>query len=518
MEAPTKFRNHISIVAERMARMLIVFAALLFGSLIQNVPEFLQNAQNLSEDRTAFFLTLGGILLTFLLLTGWQALVWAKTWIFVSDGTLVIERRALNRRKYTIAVQNISNINIEQNLFEMLIGTSKLKLDTNSLSTANKTDVKIVLKTADAENFRTYLTSLLDSGGSSPAGDQTASAPSSREPADYDTHADLTDIFIHGLFSMNLASLLALVICIFGAVASVSETLQNGSSESGPVGFLVTFVLIFGIFSSALWDILKGFIQYYDFRARRTGNRIFIQYGLLKKAAYTIPADKIQAMKINQTLLARLGGRYMAEIINVGMGDEEGEKNSFLVLYCKKDQLEQRLCKLLPEFAGSLEIPVSRQPRRVWAVWMMPALLFTASVCAAVWLLPLFLPVQRLWLLPGAAGAVFLTALLLILRYFTAGSAFQKDCVILANGYFGRRLTIAPYRHIQHIRLEQSVLAKRGHIQKGIIYLLASAGNQTQNLPYFHEENTAFLRESLLHSKDQSGYTNLINENRGEKE
>lgn len=518
MEAPMKFRNHISIVAERMARMLIVLAALLFGSLAQNTPELLKNAQSLSEDQTTFFLTLGGILLIFLLLAGWQVLVWAKTWIYVSDGTLVIERHTLNRRKYTISIQNISNINTEQNLFEMLIGTSKLKLDTNSLSTADKTDVKIVLKTADAEAFRAYLTSLLNFDGSSPAKEQLSPAQPSGELADYGTHADFTDIFMHGLFSINLTSLVVLVICIFGAVTSISEAIQNGFLGSGPVGFLVTFILILGIFFSALWDILKGFIQYYDFRAKRTGDRIFIQYGLLKKASYTIPADKIQALKINQTLLARLSGHYMAEIINVGMGDEESEKNSFLVLYCRKDQLKQKLRELLPEFSDSLDASVSRQPGFVWAVWTAPALLFAISLCAAAWLFPLFLPVQRFWLVLGATGTVFLTALLLVLRYRTAGSAFQKDYIILANGYFGRHLTIASYRHIQHIQLEQSFLAEYGHIQKGNIYLLASGGNQTQNLPYFHEENTAFLRERLLHSKDQSGYTNSINGKRGEKE
>ena len=72
--------------------------------------------------------------------------------------------------------------------------------------------------------------------------------------------------------------------------------------------------------------------------------------------------DKIQALKLNQSPLARLTGRYMAEIINVGMGDEASERNSFLVLYCKKDILRKRLLKLLPEFSGALDADISRQP------------------------------------------------------------------------------------------------------------------------------------------------------------
>lgn len=41
------------------------------------------------------------------------------------------------------------------------MGACKIKLDTNSLSTAEQTDVKIVLKKADAEQFRSYLMKLM---------------------------------------------------------------------------------------------------------------------------------------------------------------------------------------------------------------------------------------------------------------------------------------------------------------------------------------------------------------------
>ena len=352
METPIKFRNHISIVPERMGRILVFLAALFFGSLVQNLPDLLEEARSLSEDRNTFLLSLGGILLLFLCFLGYQLLIWAKTWIYVSEGTLVIERRTLNRKVHTIAVRNISNINTEQNLFEMLIGTSKLKLDTNSLSTADKTDVRIVLKTSDAEDFRSYLLSLLHPDQTDPA--EGEHGPEHLRPAGpdtYDIHAGLTDICAHGIFSISLLSVLVLAGCVLGTIGAISDTVQNGFSGNGPVGFLVSLLLVLGIFFSALWDILRGFIQYYDFKATRAGDRILIQYGLLKKSSYTIPVDKIQALKLNQSPLARLTGRYMAEIINVGMGDEASERNSFLVLYCKKDILRKRLFKLLPEFS-----------------------------------------------------------------------------------------------------------------------------------------------------------------------
>ena len=200
----------------------------------------------------------------------------------------------------------------------------------------------------------------------------------------------------------------------------------------------------------------------------------------------------------------------MAEIINVGMGDEASERNSFLVLYCKKDILRKRLFKLLPEFSGALDADISRQPRCVWSVWLIPALLFAAAAFASCRILPLFLPVRTLFCVVAAAAAVLFMLLLLILRYYTAGTDLQKDYIVLCNGYFGRHLMMTAYRHIQYIQLEQSPPAKWGHISKGTLYLLASSGNQAQNIPFFSEKKISFLRERLLHPEASSGYTNPI--------
>ena len=58
----------------------------------------------------------------------------------------MIERNTWNKKKNTIGLKNISNVNTEQNLLEMLLGTCKVKLDTNSMSTSDKTDVKIIFE------------------------------------------------------------------------------------------------------------------------------------------------------------------------------------------------------------------------------------------------------------------------------------------------------------------------------------------------------------------------------------
>ena len=121
-------------------------------------------------------------------------------------------------------------------------------------------------------------------------------------------------------FPLACFSLLILVLSIAGAMFSSAKPSSPAPPKDWPDSWC-PFLLIFGLFASLLfWDIARGFIQYYNFRVRRLEDRLYIQYGLLRKVSYTVPVDKIQALKINQTLSARIGGRYMAEIINIGMG------------------------------------------------------------------------------------------------------------------------------------------------------------------------------------------------------
>ena len=111
----------------------------------------------------------------------------------------MIERNTWNKKKNTIGLKNISNVNTEQNLLEMLLGTCKVKLDTNSMSTSDKTDVKIILKKAEAEQFRLYVMKLMQGqeGG--------FEEKYSKEDKDHwAIQTNMGDIFTHGLFSCLL--------------------------------------------------------------------------------------------------------------------------------------------------------------------------------------------------------------------------------------------------------------------------------------------------------------------------
>ena len=116
---------------------------------------------------------------------------------------------------------------------------------------------------------------------------------------------DFGDIIRHGLFSINIFSVLLLLAGIGATVGAVVQVVQNPGFIKSLLGAAAGILVAASIVLFRPLGYVKDFVKYYDFRAKRRGNRLFICYGLLKKMEYTIPTDKIQALRIHQSLVAR---------------------------------------------------------------------------------------------------------------------------------------------------------------------------------------------------------------------
>lgn len=509
-----RFRNHISIIAEQTGGLLLALLIVLVPSLLENIDELMETGLEFMDGK--WLLVNLGLILFFLVVIALQFAVWSKTYISLQDNAVVIERNTLNKKKNTIGIRNISNINTEQNLFEMLLGTCKVKLDTNSRSTADSTDVRIVLKKADAMAFKQEVTRRIrdaESGaGKGFSAQQTAAgtpgenlraagmtpAGDAAETEDYDVRSDLADILQHGLFSVNILSVAVIILGIAGAVGTVFRIVGSPDSAQTLIGAASGVLVAALIVASALWDTVKDFVRYYDFRAKRRGDKIYIRYGFFKKVEYTVPVDKIQALRLKQSFVARLGKRYMAEIVNVGMGDDNDEKNSFLILYSTEAKLNERLTALLPEFLDAAGAAVERQPSSVWAAWSVPALIYTAIVAACAAVCASAMPENALWAAAGAAALELCLAAGMILKYLTDGSLAGNDFLKLAKGYFARTYLIVRYRKIQYVCFSRNPLAKACGIRKGEIHLLASSANTSHSIPYFKGNGEEIIKEGML--------------------
>ena len=246
------------------------------------------------------------------------------------------------------------------------------------------------------------------------------------------------------------------------------------------------------------FSLIRTVIKYWEFRIERKDEKIVLQYGLTKKVTYSIPVNKIQAVVVKQSFLARLFKRYMVEVVNVGMNDDEKETQNFLLPYCKKEYLEERMQMLLPDFADCLQLEFKRQPKSIWVVWIWSVMVYTLIMCGILFGIAEFSP----QLLGVASSIISVLSVALVavkwMGYQTKGVGFGDDVFLSVTGSFERKCVYMKYLNIQYITLKQNFLAKRFGIQKGVVMLLASAANQTQEIPYFCESEIENVKEKLL--------------------
>lgn len=506
-----KFRNHISIVVEQLGSGIISLVVVLIGILLPNLDDIAEMDLSMIEGKWLFLAA--GILAVVVFSIGRSFLLWAKTWISIQDQAVVIEKNMLNQKVNTIGIRNISNVNTEQNLFEMVMGTCKVKLDTNSLSTANETDVKIVLKKRDAENFRREVARLMKEAGGradieyagAQAGHTEGAASFARpgyvdeyELEDYDIAADIQDIAFHGLFSISIFSVALAIAGIAGTVYSLMEMAGNPDFLKNIVSAAAGIIVGLSIAASAVWDTVKDFLRYYNFRVKRRNDRLYIRYGLLKKVEYTVPVDKIQALKIRQTFVARMAGRYMVEMINVGMGDDAGEKNSFLLLYDTRAEMQRKLGLLLPEFADIAVKDVKRQPGKAWLAWTLPFGIYTVCMAAACVWGGRYFPQYARWICIGAAVCVLFGLAIQAFYFMASGIVMEDKFVKSAVGYLGRSAVVVSCDKIQYVEISQNFIARACGIQKGVMHLLAPTLDNTKVLPYFREGLEERIKVKML--------------------
>jgi len=495
MENKIRFRNHFSMVLPNLKGFVWIFFMAFLSGIMGKEGGF--------SDAMISVLTWIAIAVVLLI---YQIVIWAKTWITIGEQSIIIECNTFfSRKKNTIGIKNISNINLEQSLMCMLFGTSKLKLDTNSLSTANATDLTIVLKKRQAEELRLMLINLV-SGVDMRKHEVNPEIKVEVKADSNCLRVSTGDILLHGVFASRF--LYTIFIPLYILLEFVSEM------DSSDIEYIVDEVGYFAAETIGLWLLIlialvawgilamvfglaRDAVRYWDFQIERKEEKIVLTYGLTKKVNYSIPVDKIQALVVKQTALARIFRRYMVEVINVGMNDDEKEAKAFLLPYGKKIVLMERIQSLLPEFEEHLDFSVERQPKSIWIVSLWGNLMFMLFMGA--------IPVIIAQLVPEIIGVAISGVVIIILavlaielaEYLTKGSKFGEFILTIVTGAFARKFVFVKYDKIQYVRLHQNFIAKHFGIQTGTAQLLASMKNQIQAIPYFKEEKVQILKERL---------------------
>lgn len=494
-----KMRCHFSIIFEK-AGSFLVFWLILVANKIDDIIEVI-TASDFSIKSIPYILPVClGLTLLLLIILGYQFLVWRKTFIYLDGDTFVVERNTLNRQKSTFAISSLANINLEQNLLERLIGTYRLKLDTDSFSTADSTDVSIVLSASNATALKEELLTLMKKEPLSET--VTVSGETENASPETITYASTKEVLSHCFFSIPTRLLFLTFAVIIGVplylylnnISIRHFIIDDIAGSSGNLLAVFLLVITYG------YSFAKQLLSFYHFRCFRQGNDIRIQYGFLKNQDFTIPLKRINAIQISQPPLSRLTGRMQAQLICIGVGDSETEKPQ-LTLCMKKEKFYTHMQELLPEFSTEAIQEIHKLPKGSATSYFISCLslllLFSVGYWGGIALFGTKVP-GKMPLCICYGITVFLIILYQFLHYFSLGTEIEEKQLVIHSGSFRKEIWLIPYHKIQYVDLQQNPVSRLFQIAKGKVHILASLGNSTVSLPFTSLSKINELKEELL--------------------
>lgn len=401
---------------------------------------------------------------------GMAILRWLMFRFRVAGEELIIDSGVLARRRRVIPLARIQNIDLRQSLLQRLAGVAEIRMETASGGTETEASLA-VLALAEARDLQQEL---MRRRGEARAGtydpamaadedaDPTADSGASRRVL----RLSVADLAIAGATS-NEAGLIAAGLATglqllgdFGGFGLLDDWIDAAVSPGASIGLMAGLIagLVLTIaFIVAGWfaSVVASVVRYHGFTLTRLDDDIRREFGLLSRHHSTVPLERVQAVRIEETILRRPFGLVALKIETAGAGpaqSQRGNSEAFVPI-ARKHQVGQLLREVFPtaRFENTTMkavAPLSR--RRTFTRLATPIVLIaalTTYLLGSGWvaLLALLVP-----------AALYARA-----NYRARGWARPEGFVLVRGGVFTRVSWVVPERKIQTLHLRDTPFQRR---------------------------------------------------------
>lgn len=489
-----KFRCHPSIIVEKTCGVITALFFIFITSL-DDVKEIVKEGFS-SEN----LLIAGGVFAVLTLILIYNIIVWAKTFITIEENTIVIQRNTINSKVNTFGIKNISNVNLEQNIFERIIGTYKIKIDTDSLSTANSTDIEIILSKKNAYDFKNKVISLMNSEKLKNIQDDENNMYGSEignesyledENIEYDIVYSVNDVLKHCFYNLS----------IFGFIfnlAMICFVVFISIRADGSDGFVAVGLIAITSCISILKFFLGDLFKYYKFSIKREKDKLYISYGLFRLKKFTVPIDRINALNIKQSAISRIFKRYQSDIVTIGVGDNDTEGSQILLSSDKEDFIKNMKI-LLPELNLEGDFKLEREFKNHHII-KIANIIIGMSICSLILFAIYMINTTVPWIIYLLVDLFIFLILVLFtyLSYITRGVYMGDENMAVSWGIFAKKISIIKYEKVQYINVRETPISSKLGLCSGELHILASFGEDARTLGYYNGNLFEKLKEKIL--------------------
>jgi putative membrane protein len=382
---------------------------------------------------------------------------------------LIMDSGVFARRRRVIPIDRVQNVDLAQSALERLAGVAELRIETASGGQDTEASLA-VLSVVVAREVQADLLARRATARAARLTDHAADpSQATAEPvgqrllrlSPFDLALAGATSNEAGLIAAGLATLLE-VIGRFGALEGLAAWVEEAAGRGAAFDLLgtaaaIALLLLAFLILGWLVSIAVTVVHFYGFTLTRIGDDLRREYGLLSRHQTTVPIQRVQALRIEETLPRRALGLVALKIETAGASPQErrriGEGAEAYVPIARTRDMGPLLRAVFHDarFDGVELRPVAPPSRRREFVRL--AFLVTAATAGAVLygtprpflLLGLLLPA---WLLAGA-------------RYRARGWERAASYAFARNGVLTRVTWIVPERKIQTLHLTETPFQRR---------------------------------------------------------
>jgi putative membrane protein len=400
----------------------------------------------------------------------------------LADDELLLRSGVLSRRNRVIPLARVQNVEVRQNVLHRVFGVAELRVETAGSGTEAEAVLSVLsLPEAQAARIRLLahrraaVPSAAPTAGEAEVTDRLAAPPLARLSTGDVLLAGATANEA-GVIAAALAGLLQFADDLPLSLPFVERMGDEVMSRAAGtlVLFVIGLVLLF-LFFGWLISIAGALVRYHGFTLAVEGGEMRKRFGLLTVHEASVPLERVQAIRVEESLLRRLLGLASLSIETAGgTPGQRGGAEAFVPI-TRRGEVGRLVRGIFGDADPDtpLHLVHPRARRRLAVRYFVTLLLVWAPFWAARWL-----DVQ-----PAGTLAPWV-ALLLPLPWLAAGWAYRSrgwalppGYVVARSGMLTRVTWIVPDRKLQTLHLRATPFQRR-HSLATVVVDTAAGGRQ----------------------------------------
>ncbi len=377
-------------------------------------------------------------------------LSWLRFTYRLEDNELRIEYGVIFRKKRYIPFERIQSIDLTEGLLQRLFGLVKVQIETAGGGRGDEPEAVLsAISKKEAELIQNHV----------------AAAKNARAGAD----ANQLQQEGQPIFKISSRELILLSITsggvgvVFSAVIALLSQLDDlipykrlfGGFEKWAEHnlFLIAIFVFVGFFVAWIISLIITMLKYADFTVVKKEKDLIISQGLLERRQITIPLKRIQAIRINESIIRQIIGWGTVLIESAGGSSvNEAGANVTLLPIVRVKQIHSIMAQCLPDYVipeSFTTAPKRARWRYIFRTWyFMVPIVIAALIFLRIWGLLSLIP-------------LILFTLLALAKYKAAGWSMDGQQLSLRYRNIKRTTVLMEKNKIQSLEIRESYFQRK---------------------------------------------------------